>query len=60
MSRILAMALSVIVLSCLIPSSNAAEVEELDSGLLLGGLHGMANESIAVNSSFDDLPAIVE
>ena len=60
MSRIPAVALSMIILACLIPSASSAEVEELDSGLLLGGLYGMANESIAVNSSFEDLPAIVE
>jgi len=47
-------------LTCLLPSSHAAEVEELDSGLLLGGLYGLANESIALNSSFAELPAIVE
>jgi len=60
MSRIPAIVLSMIILACLIPSASSAEVEELDSGLLLGGIYGMANESIAVNSSFEDLPAIVE
>ena len=60
MSRIIALVLSLIMVACLIPTTSAAEVEELDSGLLLGGLHGMANESIVVNSSFSDLPAIVE
>lgn len=60
MSRIIALVLSLIMVAYLIPTTSAAEVEELDSGLLLGGLHGMANESIVVNSSFSDLPAIVE
>ena len=60
MSRITAVVLSMIMVACLIPTTSAAEVEELNSGLLLGGLHGMANESIVVNSSFSELPAIAE
>ena len=60
MTRSIALVLSAIMIACLIPTASAAEVEELDSGLLLGGLHGLANESIVVNSSFSDLPAIVE
>ena len=46
-------------LSVLSPAE-AAEVEDLDSGMLFGGLHGMANETIALNSSLNDLPTIAE
>ena len=46
-------------LSVLSPAQ-AAEVEELDSGMLFGGLHGLANETIALNSSLNDLPTIAE
>jgi thiol-disulfide isomerase/thioredoxin len=46
-------------LSVLSPTE-AAEVEELNSGMLFGGLHGLANETIALNSTLDDLPTIAE
>jgi thiol-disulfide isomerase/thioredoxin len=60
MSRSVALTMALVMLTCLLPTSHAAEVEELDSGLLLGGLYGLANESIALNSSFAELPTIVE
>ena len=43
-----------------VPISHAAEIKELETGILFGGLHGMANETIAANSTLDDLPAIAE
>jgi hypothetical protein len=46
-------------LSVLSPAE-AAEVEDLDSGMLFGGLHGLANETIVLNSSLNDLPPIAE
>ena len=60
MSRSIALGIATLMLLCLLPSASGAEVEELDSGLLLGGIHGMANESFELNSSFADLPAIAE
>ena len=60
MSRSTALGIATIMLLCLLPSGSAAEIEELDSGVLLGGIHGMANESFELNSSFADLPAIAE
>ena len=60
MPRSIGLGIATLMLLCLLPSTSGAEVEELDSGLLLGGIHGMANESFELNSSFADLPAIVE
>ena len=60
MSRSIALGIIALMLLCLLPSTSGAEVEELDSGLLLGGIHGMVNESFELNSSFADLPAIAE
>ena len=60
MSRSIGLGIATLLLLCLLPSTSGAEVEELDSGLLLGGIHGMTNESFELNSSFADLPAIVE
>ena len=60
MSRSIGLGIATLMLLCLLPSTSGAEVEELDSGLLLGGIHGMTNESFELNSSFADLPAIVE
>ena len=60
MSRSIALGIATLMLLCLLPSASGAEVEELDSGLLLGGIHGMVNESFELNSSFADLPAIAE
>ena len=60
MARIRVTALAIIFALSLLGPTEAAEVEELDSGMVFGGLHVLANETIALNSSLDDLPTIAE
>ena len=60
MARIRVTALAIIFALSLLGPTEAAEIEELDSGMVFGGLHVLANETIALNSSLDDLPTIAE
>lgn len=60
MSRMVAAGLLAVLMVSIVPVTHAAEIKDLETGLLFGGLHGMANETVVVNSSLDDLPAIAE
>ena len=60
MTRLLVAGLLTILIASIVPVAHAVEIKELESGVLFGGLHGMANETIAANSTLDDLPAIAE
>ena len=60
MARIRVTALVIIFALSLLGPTEAAEIEELDSGMVFGGLHVLANETIALNSSLDELPTIAE
>ena len=60
MARTKVAVLAIIFALSVLSPAEAAEVEELDSGMLFGGLHGLSNETIALNSSLEDLPTIVE
>ncbi len=60
MTRFLVVGLLTILIASTVPVAHAVEIKELESGVLFGGLHGMANETIAANSTLDDLPAIAE
>lgn len=60
MTKVVVTGLLAILLVSLVPVAHAAEIKDLETGILFGGLHGMANETIVVNSSLDDLPAIAE
>ena len=60
MTRLLVVGILTALMVSAVPISHAAEIKELETGILFGGLHGMANETIAVNSTLDDLPAIAE
>ena len=60
MARIKVAVLAIIFALSILSPAEAAEVEELDSGMLFGGLHGLANETIVLNSSLDALPTIAE
>ena len=62
MARIRVTALAIIFALSLLGPTEAAEVEELDSGMVFGGLHVLANGTNVVvgNSSLNDLPTIAE
>ena len=60
MARIKVTVLAIIFALSILSPAKAGEVEELDSGMLFGGLHGLANETIVLNSSLDALPTIAE
>ena len=60
MTRLLIVGILAALVVSAVPISHAAEIKELETGVLFGGLHGMANETIATNSTLDDLPAIAE
>ena len=60
MTRLLVVGVLVVLMVSVVPITHAAEIKELETGMLFGGLHGMANETIVVNSSLEDLPAIAE
>lgn len=60
MSRAKVAVLTVIFALSVLGPAQAAEVEELESGMLFGGLHGLSNETISLNSSLDNLPTIAE
>ena len=60
MARTKVAILAIIFALSILSPAEAGEVEELDSGMLFGGLHGLSNETIALNSSLDDLPTIAE
>lgn len=60
MTRFLVVGVLAILIASTVPIAHAVEIKELESGVLFGGLHGMANETIATNSTLDDLPAIAE
>ena len=62
MARIRVTALAIIFALSLLGPTEAAEVEELDSGMVFGGLHVLANGTNMVvwNSSLNDLPTIAE
>ena len=60
MTRLLVVGILTALMVSAVPISHAAEIKELETGILFGGLHGMANETIAANSTLDDLPAIAE
>ncbi len=60
MTRLLVVGILTALILSAVPISHAAEIKELETGILFGGLHGMANETIAANSTLDDLPAIAE
>ena len=60
MSKPAVVALLTVLLISAVPTTHAAEIKELETGILFGGLHGMANETITVNSSLENLPAIAE
>ena len=60
MTRLVVVGVLAVLMVSVVPVAHAAEIKELETGILFGGLHGMANETIAVNSTLDDLPAIAE
>ena len=62
MARIRVTVLAIIFALSLLGPTEAAEVEELDSGMVFGGLHVLANGTNVVvgNSSLNDLPTIAE
>ena len=60
MSRTIVASLLALLMVSIIPTANAAEIRELETGVLFGGLHGMANQTIVANSTLEDLPAIAE
>ena len=62
MARIRVPVLAIIFALSLLGPTEAAEVEELDSGMVFGGLHVLANGTNVVvgNSSLNDLPTIAE
>ena len=60
MTRLLVIGILTALMVSAVPFSHAAEIKELETGMLFGGLHGMANETIAANSTLDDLPSIAE
>lgn len=60
MTRLVVVGVLAVLMVSVVPVAHAAEIKELETGILFGGLHGMANETIVVNSTLDDLPAIAE
>ncbi|MCH1442260.1 MAG: hypothetical protein L7U53_00135, partial [Candidatus Poseidoniaceae archaeon] len=60
MARVKVTVLAIIFALSILGPAKAAEVEELDSGMLFGGLYGLANESVILNSSLGNLPTIAE
>ena len=50
MSRMVAAGLVAVLMVSIVPVTHAAEIKDLETGLLFGGLHGMANETVVVNS----------
>ncbi|MDP6224398.1 MAG: hypothetical protein QGF34_04990 [Candidatus Poseidoniaceae archaeon] len=60
MTRLVVVGVLAALMLSVVPVTHAAEIRELETGILFGGLHGMANETIAVNSTLDDLPTIAE
>ena len=58
MTRLLVIGILTALMVSAVPFSHAAEIKELETGILFGGLHGMANETIAENSTLDDLSLI--
>ena len=62
MARIRVTVLAIIFALSLLGPTEAAEVEELDSGMVFRGLHVLANGTNVVvgNSSLNDLPTIAE
>ena len=60
MARVKVTVLAIIFALSILSPAKAAEVEELDSGMLFGGLYGLANETVVLNSSLGDLPTIAE
>ena len=60
MSRAKVTVLALIFALSVLGPTQAAEVEELETGMLFGGLHGLANETISLNSSLENLPTIAE
>ena len=49
MTRLLIVGILTALVVSAVPFSHAAEIKELETGILFGGLHGMANETIAAN-----------
>ena len=45
MTRLLVVAILIALMVSAVPFSHAAEIKELETGILFGGLHGMANET---------------
>ena len=60
MTRLVVVGVLTVLMVSIVPVAHAAEIKELETGILFGGLHGMANETIGVNSTLDDLPTIAE
>lgn len=60
MSRMLVAGVLAFLMVSVVPVGQAAEIRDLETGILFGGLHGMANETLVANSTLDDLPAIAE
>ena len=60
MARLVVVGVLVVLMVSVVPVAHAAEIKELETGMLFGGLHGMANETVAVNSTLEGLPAIAE
>ena len=54
MTRLLVVGILTALVISVVPFSHAAEIKELETGILFGGIHGMANETIAANSTLDD------
>ena len=60
MTRLIVVGVLAVLMVSVVPVAHAAEIKELETGILFGGLHGMANETVVVNSTLEDLPAIAE
>ena len=60
MARIRVTALAIIFALSLLGPAEGAEIEELDSGMLFGGLHVPIEETLVLNSTLEDLPTIAE
>ena len=51
MSRMVTAGLLAVLMVSIVPVTHAAEIKDLETGLLFGGLHGMANELSLIHIS---------